>query len=84
MTTCGGCLHYRGSRCINRSASTYQTPFPADSRGCQMHLTKILLPIDIGLKLLMFIIIPISLVIGVLVGRKIEIPDSDNTKGFNI
>ena len=54
--TCGGCYHYRFGRCKNKRASTYGASYPAESEGCQMHLTRWLLPFGVGAEILAVLI----------------------------
>lgn len=56
MKTCGGCFHYRGGRCKNEHASTYNVLFPSNSQGCQMQLSRILLPFGVLLKWIVIIV----------------------------
>jgi hypothetical protein len=44
---CGGCYFYRKGLCKNKNASTYDVTFASNSQGCQMYLTKMLIPFKI-------------------------------------
>ena len=61
--TCGGCYHYRsGGRCRNKGAATYNAYYDSDSQGCQLHITKFLLPFGLGINIILAIIyIPLQI-----------------------
>ena len=64
MLTCGKCYHYRSGRCKNKKAATYNAFYPADSQGCQMHLSRMILPFGMGINILAaVIIIPIQIIL---------------------
>ena len=55
--TCGGCYHYRWGRCKNKRASTYGVPYPSDSVGCQLHVTKLLRPFGLLVNIIVFLVL---------------------------
>lgn len=85
MMTCGNCFHHRGGgRCKNKDASTYNSFFDTSSQGCQMHLTKLLLPFGFGVNILLAIIyVPLQIIL-MIVGGGSGSSSNSGGGGFNL
>ena len=84
MITCGNCFHYRRGRCKNKHAATYNAIFPSESQGCQMHFSRMFLPLGIGADIIAIFIGTPLLILGEIIGGNISISGGSGKDGFEI
>ena len=85
MKSCGGCIHFKSKRCMNKRASTYGQIFSSNSYACQLSISNIALPFIALTKGAFLIIYPIVILISFLLNRGSDTSSRNSGKnGFTI